>query len=235
IKAVYDRYSATEKSLSEAEKKLEKLKENMPVLEKSCATLKSAEEKASREFDYARDTYNKVSETAEFYRDVVIQRKNVETARKSYETARKKHDMKNSEYNAKYRDFLDAQAGFMARELKNGEPCPVCGSTEHPRPCTLEINSNITREVIDKLKAEADTLRKLQEEKSAEARSAVDRLADMEKKTAYKSEKEAENALESARNDMNGKEEVYRKAVQETRKAEKYRTETAVLIKKYIE
>jgi DNA repair protein SbcC/Rad50 len=27
-----------------------------------------------------------------------------------------------------------AAAALLARELRPGEPCPVCGSTEHPRP-----------------------------------------------------------------------------------------------------
>ncbi|MBQ2956735.1 MAG: SMC family ATPase [Clostridia bacterium] len=30
--------------------------------------------------------------------------------------------------------FLLAQAGILARNLRKGEPCPVCGSTEHPNP-----------------------------------------------------------------------------------------------------
>ena len=31
-----------------------------------------------------------------------------------------------------YKAFLDGQAGIMASQLKEGEPCPVCGSLEHP-------------------------------------------------------------------------------------------------------
>ena len=33
--------------------------------------------------------------------------------------------------------FLDEQAGVIAAALKDGVPCPVCGSTEHPHPALL--------------------------------------------------------------------------------------------------
>lgn len=32
------------------------------------------------------------------------------------------------------RAFLNGQAAVLARELKEGEACPVCGSVIHPHP-----------------------------------------------------------------------------------------------------
>ena len=37
-------------------------------------------------------------------------------------------------YGALNRAYLDAQAGILARALVPGQPCPVCGATEHPCP-----------------------------------------------------------------------------------------------------
>lgn len=36
-------------------------------------------------------------------------------------------------YEEIYRSFLKEQAGILAQQLKEHEPCPVCGSTEHPK------------------------------------------------------------------------------------------------------
>lgn len=38
----------------------------------------------------------------------------------------------NAIYTEKIKRYLDAQAGILAENLKEGSPCPVCGSTHHP-------------------------------------------------------------------------------------------------------
>ena len=53
-------------------------------------------------------------------------------AQESYVAARETAEQRQAEYVHKNRAFLDAQAGILARNLTEGQPCPVCGSLHHP-------------------------------------------------------------------------------------------------------
>ena len=47
---------------------------------------------------------------------------------------REAYEQAEQDYGAAYRLFLAGQAGLLAEELEAGKACPVCGSTEHPKP-----------------------------------------------------------------------------------------------------
>lgn len=115
--------------------------------------------------------------------DVENQRKKAEKARREYEKARDAFEKKNEVYIARRTYFLDAQAGFLAKEeLKPGKPCPVCGSTEHPHPCELsEEHQDMTREAIEELSKEVEKLQTKQEEKSKIAGTSLELLNEKEK------------------------------------------------------
>ncbi len=98
-------------------------------------------------------------------------------ARAEYEDSRAKYEAKKELYETARQKFLDAQAGFLARELVDGQPCPVCGSTVHPAPAK-EIHGDLSQDKIDGMKKEVEDLAALQQEKSGDASSARELLAE---------------------------------------------------------
>ena len=115
------------------------------------------------------------------YKEQKTYEKNIEELKEKYKEARASYEKKHGEYEKKRQDFLDAQAGFLASELMEGMPCPVCGSTEHPRPCVMKKeHSEFTREGMDLLEKETEKLRAEQENLSAEVKSNTD-LRDVKK------------------------------------------------------
>src|SRR6185369_7705650 len=44
--------------------------------------------------------------------------------------------------------FIDGMAGHLASQLRADEPCPVCGSLQHPRPAA-RASDDVERSTVD--------------------------------------------------------------------------------------
>ena len=107
-------------------------------------------------------------------KEAAVQEKTAMEAQREYMQARNEYQEGSAEYEALRQRFLDGQAGLLARELKPGKPCPVCGSTSHPAPCRLpDENISVDREKLEMMEKETGVLRTRQEELAAQTRSSL--------------------------------------------------------------
>ncbi|MCR5527472.1 MAG: SMC family ATPase [Lachnospiraceae bacterium] len=191
IKNKEEELKRLEKSLEERTKDVQRAKEKLEARE---AQEKSARDR-SEELKNARERLVSFNENVKKLKDfgqesaqlsdreneLKEQREKVEKANKNYAVKREEEEKKSKAYEALRTKFIDAQAGFLARELKPGKPCPVCGSLEHPSPYKLtEDIENVTREGVEKLKKEAETSKAEQESAARECDVSRTRLAEME-------------------------------------------------------
>ena len=89
-------------------------------------------------------------------------------SKRRYLEAAKQADARQRTYQRLYRAFLDEQAGVLAETLREGEPCPVCGSRTHPAPASKSAAAP-AEDTLDAAKQEAEAAAQAAERMSREA------------------------------------------------------------------
>lgn len=118
--------------------------------------------------DMAENLKNWQREEENCYR----QRQTAENAQTTYIQAQDIYIRENEVYTQASSAFFDAQAGILAKKLQPGQPCPVCGSVEHPHPHQME-RASLTKEELDVLAQRLQKLQKQREKKSNQAGAAA--------------------------------------------------------------
>lgn len=152
-----------ENSLSQKEKETNSFKSELSSLKDTVAE----KEKLNFEKGKIQQIQNEIttlSDDIENYHnisvDLMILQKEYEEASLKAENAKQKYDNMN-------KSFLDEQAGIIAETLKEGMPCPVCGSTSHPTPAKKSYDAP-SKDEVEKAKRCAYNAQKMQQEKSEE-------------------------------------------------------------------
>lgn len=177
---------SAEKKAQEAGKNLNELELKEKEQREREAHLSSADLRLVRwknKCEKAGELETEISQAEQLLKEAKQQEKAAEKARGGYQDISREYEEKNAEYENLRRIFLNSQAGLLAREqLRPGQPCPVCGSLEHPDPCVLdEEHRELNREMLEELEKKAAVLRDRQEAAASASQAACALLAEREK------------------------------------------------------
>lgn len=109
-----------------------------------------------------------LDELARAYRGLHALKQRLTAAQQEYEQAQAVSESRQAAFSRLERAFLDGQAGLLAAGLREGEPCPVCGSLQHPHPAARQTRVPEKREV-EQARSLRDDAAALAAEKSAAA------------------------------------------------------------------
>lgn len=179
--------AAKDKETKEAElcNKLELLKAEISKQKKEVQCLADAELTLARcehEREQLRNRQKGLRDLLLFGETLTAAKAEEQRLQGDYQRAEQSYLKKNEEYINKETAFFRSQAGLLAESLKEGEPCPVCGSQRHPRKAVKESDS-VSQWELRELRSGNETCRKKMEglsaaasEKKAEVRAASAQL-----------------------------------------------------------
>ena len=170
-----------ETSYDTAEKKLE---ESMQNLKETVAELKNR----PTEMQEIRNQGEKLEELAENIRVILERRVSDRTAGKRklaekqqvFLKAREKYEAIREKRMEAERILENCRAGILAKDLEEGQKCPVCGSVHHPELASLPERF-ITEEELEKYESRESTLQEQKDQANTEAEKAKTALEVLEK------------------------------------------------------
>ena len=148
-------------------KAVEALKATIAVLEEELASLGDAGSKKQEliaQLEKLTTRQKDLQEVGKSVKELATSREKFEKAKQLYITADADYQKKNAEYEAMNRAFLNEQAGIIAETLVDNEPCPVCGSTEHPHKACKSVEAP----------SQAESVRSTRSAEAAQAKGAYD-------------------------------------------------------------
>ncbi len=122
-------YEEKEKKLSGQQDEIKRFKEEFQKLTDSATTI----ERLTAEKNTKTERLNALNNLQNDNKNVTQLDRKLQDAQKQYQDAAQKAEIAQEDAQKKRTTFNNEQAGLMAEQLTDGMPCPVCGSTSHPK------------------------------------------------------------------------------------------------------
>ena len=184
----YDELKSLENSINKRAESFEKSNNSLKLKQQEITSLeKEIDEKSkaleevkgadllAQKLTVQKEEINKKAEALKELKTEIdrckAEQKNLKNAQSFAKSALDEYGALENEYNQIYIAFFNEQAGIIADELKDGEPCPVCGSTSHPNLARKSENAPSQADVES-----AQNLVKKAQEKADKARDAASAL-----------------------------------------------------------
>ena len=202
----YDELKSLENSINKRAQSFEKSNNSLKLKQQEITSLEKEIDEKSKVLEEVKGTdllvqkltvqKEEINKKAEALKELKTEidrckteQKNLKNAQFFAKSALDEYGALENEYNQIYIAFFNEQAGIIADELKDGEPCPVCGSTSHPNlarksenaPSQADVESaqNLVKkaqEKADKARDTASALKSRVGEIAANVKSAAKKL-----------------------------------------------------------
>ncbi|MBQ2605132.1 MAG: SMC family ATPase [Clostridia bacterium] len=184
------------------------LKEEITKLRQERTSLDTADEeyfKAVQQIKTLTEKKNSILDVQVKADEISRLSQDLEGRQLDYKVKSAKAEAKSHEYDEMHKAYLDEQAGILADELQEGQPCPVCGSVTHPQPAKKSPSAP-TKAELEKCKQEKEKAEKLSA-KASEAAGELRTIISQKKQTMEEAAKKLlENeAAENILNDLSAK------------------------------
>lgn len=158
--------------LSAAEQALKKSE----AAQEEWAARRASAEKELEGAELLKDGLRRMAEAIPLLMNAAAEAAALEAQREAAKLCLEESRRRDAEYTAVKERFYASQAGLLAAELKEGQPCPVCGATEHPAPARPAYEP-ATKEQLERADGER---RRAEARVHAAAAEAAKRQAELE-------------------------------------------------------
>ena len=169
LSALHDEYGI----ITDKQSTLSTLQNELTILLETIRNLQPLEE-ARQQFDRLSSEVVIESERLERLRalqtdwsEITIKQRSLETEQSELVRLNNDYVSAKRKYDELYEQFILGQAGIIAGTLRDGKPCPVCGSSDHPAPAKAP-DSDISHVTLKKLRSDSDQAKGKADRKSSE-------------------------------------------------------------------